>query len=88
MDTAPAHWPAYRIVNELIAIWFGSVHGISITTTFAINDLCLRPEYLEPLRHELDGEAYEAFRCTGSGLSLLDSFIKESARLSPVESSE
>ncbi|KAF7506029.1 hypothetical protein GJ744_012276 [Endocarpon pusillum] len=85
-ETAPKSWPAYRIVYELIAIWFGSVHGISITITFAIHDLCLHPEYLAPLRKELESEQFEAFKRTGSGLPLLDSFIKESARLSPVES--
>jgi cytochrome P450 len=56
------------------------------TITFAIHDLCLHPEYTEPLRAELEAE-YSEFLKTGQGLPLLDSFIKESARLTPVESS-
>jgi hypothetical protein len=55
------------------------------TITFAVHDLCKNPEYREPLRQELiDG--YSGFEATGVGLPLLDSFIKESARLSPIES--
>jgi hypothetical protein len=56
------------------------------TITFTIHDLCLHPEYVEPLRRELDTH-YNDFEATAHGLPLLDSFIKESARLTPVESS-
>ncbi|KAL2283202.1 hypothetical protein FJTKL_10088 [Diaporthe vaccinii] len=86
METSPRNspWTPKRIVHELMAIWFGSVHAVSTTITFAIQDLCLHPEYLEPLRQELN-DGYVGFEHTGLGLPLLDSFIKESARLTPVE---
>ncbi|CAG9957158.1 unnamed protein product [Clonostachys rosea f. rosea IK726] len=86
LDTSPRQnpWSAKRVVHELMAIWFGSVHT---TVTFAIHDLCLYPEYVEPLRAELRAE-FTAFERTGKGLPLLDSFIRESARLSPVEARE
>ncbi|CAH0051924.1 unnamed protein product [Clonostachys solani] len=86
MDTSPRQkpWSAKRVVHELMAIWFGSVHAVSTTVTFAIHDLCLYPEYVEPLRAELQA-GYAEFEKTGKGLPLLDSFIKESARLTPVE---
>lgn len=70
-----------------MAIWFGSVHALSTTVTFTIHDLCLHPEYIAPLRSEVEGPAYSLFEKTARGLPLLDSFIKESARLTPVESS-
>lgn len=97
-----------RIVHELMAIWFGSVHAVSTvsrtfcadhlclgaaallsnmgsqTVTFAIHDLCLHPEYAEPMRQELLA-GYADFEKTGLGLPLMDSFIKESARITPVE---
>lgn len=57
------------------------------TITFAIHDLCLHPEYMDPLRKEANVH-YKEFERTGQGLPLLDSFIKESARLTPVESSK
>ncbi|KAK4033683.1 cytochrome P450 [Parachaetomium inaequale] len=72
------------IVHELMAIWFASVHPTSITITYALQDLCLHPEYTSPLRLEIERD-YARFEKSGHGLPLLDSFIKESARLSPVE---
>ncbi|KAL1983251.1 hypothetical protein VTN96DRAFT_349 [Rasamsonia emersonii] len=88
METSPRNnpWTAQRIVYELLAIWFGSVHAMSTTITFAIHDLCLHPEYLDPLRRELKSAQYAAFERTVQGLPLLDSFIKESTRLTPLES--
>ncbi|KAL4925063.1 cytochrome P450 [Aspergillus undulatus] len=87
METSPrkAPWSGKRVVHELMAIWFGSVHALTTTITFAIHDLCLHPEYTEPLRAELEAQ-YSQFLLSGRGLPLLDSFIKESARLTPVES--
>lgn len=90
IDTAPKKgnaWSAERVIYELMAIWFGSVHILSTTIVYVVHDLCLHPEYLEPLRKELE-ESYADFEKTGKGLPLLDSFIKESARLTPVESSK
>ncbi|KAL7621976.1 hypothetical protein AAE478_007477 [Parahypoxylon ruwenzoriense] len=87
LETSPREnpWSAKRVVHELMAIWFGSVHAMSTTITFAMHDLCLHPEYVEPLRREL-AHGYADFERTARGLPLLDSFIKESARLTPVES--
>ncbi|KAH8880897.1 cytochrome P450 [Thozetella sp. PMI_491] len=87
METSPREnpWQAERIVHELLAIWFGSIHGIATTTLFTIHDLCLHPKYVEPLRKELR-QHYTEFERSGEGLPLLDSFIRESARLSPLES--
>lgn len=70
-----------------MAIWFGSVHILSTTIVYVMHDLCLHPEYVEPMRRELE-KSYGDFERTGQGLPLLDSFIKESARLTPVESSK
>ncbi|KAM7192968.1 cytochrome P450 [Naviculisporaceae sp. PSN 640] len=91
IDTAPKQnpWSAERVIYELMAIWFGSVHILSTTIVYAIHDLCLHPEYVEPLRQELE-TCYKEFERTGGrdagALPLLDSFLKESARLTPVES--
>jgi len=69
-----------------MAIWYGSVHTLSIATTYAIHDLYSRPHYLAPLRTELLSSAYSEFISTAQGLPFLDSFLKESARLSAFES--
>ncbi|KAH8427014.1 cytochrome P450 [Aspergillus melleus] len=87
LENSPREKPCSptRMVHELIAIWFGSVHGLAMTLTFAIHDICLHPEYVDSLRKEIESQ-YDGFQSTGKGLPLLDSFIKESARLTPVES--
>ncbi|KAI0893525.1 cytochrome P450 [Annulohypoxylon nitens] len=89
METSPRQkpWSPQRVVHELMAIWFGSVHALSTTIVFAVHDLCLHPEYIAPLRVELE-RGYSQFERTAQGLDLLDSFIKESARLTPVEASK
>lgn len=56
------------------------------TIVYVLQDLCLHPEYLVPIRRELE-TSYAEFERTGQGLPLLDSFMKESHRLTPVESS-
>ncbi|KAF2819134.1 cytochrome P450 [Ophiobolus disseminans] len=79
-------WTAGRIVHELMALWFGSVHAMGMTIIFAVRDLCIHPEYVDLLRKEFEGPSYEAWERTGYGLPLLDSFLKESARMNPIDS--
>jgi hypothetical protein len=66
---------------------------------YAIYDLCLHPEYLTALRQEIAEAAAAAvpagaepdvtkIQLDESSLPLLDSFLRESARLNPLESSE
>ncbi|KAF1846526.1 cytochrome P450 [Cucurbitaria berberidis CBS 394.84] len=87
IDTAPTelNWGARRITYEVIALWFGSLHALSATTSYALYDLCLYKEYLSPLREELSSEEFTNFMNTTQGLPLLDSFIKESTRHNPME---
>ncbi|KAI1331512.1 cytochrome P450 [Xylariaceae sp. FL0255] len=88
METSPKTkpWSVKRVIHELIAVWFGSVHITSTTACFALYDLCLHPEYVEPLRQEIERTTWEAFDETGGKLfPLMDSFMKESARATPVE---
>ncbi|KAI0886348.1 cytochrome P450 [Annulohypoxylon maeteangense] len=89
METSPKTrpWTVQRVIHELLAVWFGSVHITSTTTCFALFDLCLHPEYVEPLRKEIENTTWKAFEeSSGQLFPLMDSFMKESARLTPVES--
>ncbi|KAI0535045.1 cytochrome P450 [Xylaria digitata] len=89
METSPKTkpWTVKRVIHELIAVWFGSVHITSTTACVALFDLCLHPEYVEPLRKEIERTTWKAFDESGGKLfPLMDSFIKESARMTPVES--
>ncbi|KAM0262161.1 hypothetical protein ACHAQJ_001904 [Trichoderma viride] len=57
------------------------------TACFALHHLCLHPEYVEPLRSEIESTGWAQFeKLGGKAFPLLDSFMKESARISPVES--
>ncbi|KAL6875003.1 cytochrome P450 [Trichoderma novae-zelandiae] len=83
IDTSPRRdsWTAERMVGEIMAVWFGSVHQLAMTSTFAIQDLCRYPHHLGPLR----AEARDSFHAGSpprdvNKLPLLDSFIMESVR--------
>ncbi|KAK9419292.1 putative Cytochrome P450 [Seiridium unicorne] len=88
MDNSPKTkpWTVQRVVHELVALWYGSVHITSVSACFALLDLCHHKEYAEPLRREVENTGWEAFDKSGGRLfPLMDSFIKESARMNPVE---
>ncbi|RDL36451.1 Cytochrome P450 [Venustampulla echinocandica] len=79
-------WAAERVVHELIALWFGSVHITSTTACFVLHDLCLHPEYIPLIRKDIERSGWESFdQSKGQEFPLLDSFMKESSRLNPVE---
>jgi cytochrome P450 len=79
-------WDVDRMVGEVMGIWYGSVHTLSIAVTYALLDLYERPEYIDDLRHELACTPLETLRGMPEDLPVLDAFLKESARLSAFES--
>lgn len=80
-------WPPEKIVQAVLGLWFASVHQPAIQLVYTIEALCKHTEYLEPLREEIrqhmgNGESALAF----DHMPLLDSFLKESARMYPSDS--
>ncbi|RDL34360.1 uncharacterized protein BP5553_07488 [Venustampulla echinocandica] len=81
-------------VNQMV-LSFAAIHTTTMATTHAIFDLVSRPEYLGPLRDEINQVLEEdGYDLNGDGsmklkkssipkLRKLDSFLKESQRLSP-----
>lgn len=65
-----------------------NVESFSQSLSYAIFDLSIHKEYLEPLRSELEGPGYTHFLQTAKGLPLLDSFLKESSRMNPFETGQ
>ncbi|TFK62284.1 cytochrome P450 [Pluteus cervinus] len=65
---------------------FASVHTSSMVTTHALFDLCVHPEYIEPLREEITSivEAEGWTKGAMAKLYKMDSFLKESIRVSGV----
>ncbi|GFF33517.1 ent-kaurene oxidase [Aspergillus udagawae] len=82
IDTSPRkiQWTTTRMVGEIIAVWFGSVHQLAMTTTYAIEDLCLHNDYVEPLRAEIQQYLAGSCRRRVAEMPLLDSFVRESIR--------
>ncbi|PYH41076.1 putative cytochrome P450 [Aspergillus saccharolyticus JOP 1030-1] len=86
-------WPARRIIQVLLGVWFASVHQPAMCLFYALDDLCLHPEYVPALRAEVraasaaSGEAHAPRLLPNPAhLPLLTSFLKESARLHPTDS--
>ena len=55
---------------------------------YALYDLCAYPDHVEPLRQELESVSREELTERLDRMQFLDSFIKESARLSTSDSSK
>ena len=51
---------------------------------FALYNLCKHPEYLQALREEITASCGVQLNHQNNQLPLLDSFLKETARLNPV----
>ncbi|OCL05803.1 cytochrome P450 [Glonium stellatum] len=87
IDTAPKKhsWSIDRLVGEIMGTWYGSVHTLTIAVTYALIDLYSRPEIIKPLRDELHDIGLDQLKGAPHELPLLDSFLKESARLSAFE---
>lgn len=72
-------WNATKIIQVLLGIWFASVHQPAMCLVYALDDLCDHSEHIDLLREEFKHSAQNG----GGNLPLLDSFLKESARLHP-----
>ena len=99
-----SYWTPIAVVQALLGIWFAASHQPWIVCNaacvlvqtliqiqnlhFVFLELCSRPEYIELIREEIK-EVEDRLDCeTVCRLPLLDSFIKESVRLNPLDKSE
>ncbi|KAL9125023.1 MAG: hypothetical protein Q9217_005716 [Psora testacea] len=76
MTLCPQDWDLKRLTDEINFIAFGTS---VLTSSFAIQDLVLHPEYIAPLRQEIESMG-DINSMKIDDLPLLDSFIKESMR--------
>ncbi|PGG99977.1 hypothetical protein AJ79_08339 [Helicocarpus griseus UAMH5409] len=70
-----------------LAVSFAAIRTSSSVPTHLLYDLCARPEYIQPLREEIEQMLDEEGSFTKTGFNKLvnlDSFIKESNRFSPL----
>ncbi|PQE19390.1 cytochrome P450 protein [Rutstroemia sp. NJR-2017a BBW] len=56
-----------------------------IVLSFAIRNLCLHPEYIEPLTEEVRGTLNQPPESQYKHMPLLESFMRESSRINPLD---
>ena len=83
-DQKRQSWSAQKILQVLLGIWFAAVHQPALSLVYALDDLCNNPEYIDLLRDEI--HTCDAAQGDINSLPLLDSFLRESARLHPSDS--
>ena len=78
-----------RLPDMMVGLNFASIHTTSMVFIHALYDLTSRPEYVDPLRQEIESSLSSAGGWThGTLLKMykLDSFLKESIRCHPLAS--
>lgn len=80
-----------KLARRQLLLTLASIHTTTMAVTHALFDLAAMPEYLAPLREEIDQVLEEEGGWQGSALGKMrkiDSFLKESQRLNPPSISE
>lgn len=74
--------------STLLHVSFAAVHTVAVSVTHILYDLCAMPEYVQPLREEIQSAlAAEGGKPTKKAflmMSKLDSFMCESQRFNPL----
>nr|VWO97080.1 Uncharacterized protein [Ganoderma boninense] len=79
----PKGYDDVSVVERLLFINSGAIHTTSNSLTHALYDLASMPEYIEPLREEVEAIIAEEgwSKAAITKMSKLDSFLKESTRI-------
>lgn len=81
---ASDYWDPELLSQSLLGIWFAASHQPWMNLHFIILELCARKEWQTSLRQELEQHLPLDYE-TLERLPLLDSFIKETVRLNPLD---
>ncbi|KAF7954697.1 hypothetical protein EAE96_005816 [Botrytis aclada] len=84
-STTPRQRTVERIVQQMIALTFASAHQLPLVLTFTIYNLCLHPEYIEPLTEEIRTMLSLPEEMQYRNMPLMESFLRESARVNPLD---
>lgn len=87
MDEAKAEERStYNLSLRVLTLNFAAIHTTSMTFTQALFDLACRPEYISPIREEIESVAqvYGWNKVSIGRMYKLDSFFKESQRIHPL----
>ncbi|KAI4267853.1 MAG: hypothetical protein LQ337_008153, partial [Flavoplaca oasis] len=84
-ETNRSYWTPNIIVQALIGIWFAAAHQPWVNLDFAFLELCQRPESADLIRQEISNKTTLDAKTIGNDMPILDSFLKESLRLNPMD---
>lgn len=78
------YWTPEVLAQSLLGIWFAASHQPYMNLNFVLLELCVRQDWVTALREELsDADPLDYQRL--EALPLLDSFVKETVRLNPLD---
>ncbi|KAL9133122.1 MAG: hypothetical protein Q9175_005700 [Cornicularia normoerica] len=78
------YWTPNMLIQAIVGMWFAASHQPWINLHFLLLELCARPEYVQLIRQEIRSQEKLDY-ATISSLPILDSFMKESVRLNPLD---
>ncbi|PQE22390.1 cytochrome P450 protein [Rutstroemia sp. NJR-2017a WRK4] len=78
------YWTPDNLAQALLGIWFAASHQPWMNLDFVVLELCSHPEYIPLLREEI-GDFSDLTYDTLESFPILDSFIKETVRLNPLD---
>ncbi|CRG90582.1 7-alpha-hydroxycholest-4-en-3-one 12-alpha-hydroxylase [Talaromyces islandicus] len=78
------YWTVHVISQSLLGIWFAASHQPWMNLDFVLLELAQRPEWQVQLREEIGDHSRLDYQ-TLDNLPYLDSFIKETVRMNPLD---
>ncbi|KAL8897718.1 MAG: hypothetical protein Q9207_007070 [Kuettlingeria erythrocarpa] len=75
-----------KLAHRQLLLTLAAIHTSTMAATHVMFDLCAQPEYIEPLREEVEAAIREDGgwrKATLNKMQKLDSFLKESQRFTP-----
>lgn len=76
----------HKLAHRELLMTLAAIHTSTMALTHIFNDLCAHPEYIQPLREEIQNAIKEDggwAKSTFNKMQKVDSFLKESQRVNP-----
>ncbi|RPD64698.1 cytochrome P450 [Lentinus tigrinus ALCF2SS1-6] len=85
-EAIPRSYTDVQIIERILLVNFAAIHTSSMSLSHALLDLAAYPEYIQPLREEVEAiVAAEGWTKAGMGkMWKIDSFLKESQRINGI----
>lgn len=81
-----SYWNGPAMMSQnLLGVWFAASHQPWMTLHFILLELCVRPTWQKLLREEIEAAGPDLDYSALDGFPLLDSFMKETVRMNPLD---